>query len=235
MTSGEEWTPMDRKTAESLLRGDRTGLPLDRVLSAARGPASAGELAGEAAAVAAFRAAAGARGRPVRRFSIFRSALTRPLTVKVVAAAFATTATVGGVALAANTGARPAPVSAPAASVPASPSPSPSVAPSVSPSVSVSVSVSRSRPAGSPSAAPDRIADLCREFSRRNRENRRRALDDDRFGELIRQAGDKDRDRVERYCGARPGGSAGNRPDREGDRKSSSRPRSTGSMTPRRE
>ncbi|MBO3738432.1 hypothetical protein [Actinoplanes flavus] len=244
MTSDEEWTPMDRTTADSMLRGDRTGLPLDRVLAAAKAPATARELTGEAAAVAAFRAAAASSARHTRRFPILWSTLSKLLTVKVAAAAFATTATVGGVALAANTGTLPGPVGAPAASVSPSATPEPKPSPSPpSPSPTPSLSV-RPRSSGSPSAGPGRVADLCREFSGRNREHRRRALDDERFRELIRQAGEKDRDRVEGFCGIRPSGSAGTRHSGSvdtrptswhGDRRPPNRPRTRGGTEPRRE
>jgi hypothetical protein len=183
---------MDRKTAESLLRGDRPGHPLDDLLSAAKAPATDRELAGEAAATAAFRAAAHSPApAPTRR----RNPMLKLLTIKVAAAAFATTATVGGVAVAASTGALPNPIfasssakPAPSSSAPASPSWSPHPKPSPS-----------AKPSPSGSARPHpKLADLCTEFDGRDRDGRRRALDDDRFGELIRKAGRKDR--VERFC-----------------------------------
>ncbi|GAA0432688.1 hypothetical protein Aca07nite_19930 [Actinoplanes capillaceus] len=246
MTSDEEWTPMDRTTAESLLRGDRTGLALDRVLAAAKAPATARELAGEAAAVAAFRAATTSSAGRTRRFPVVWSALSKLLTVKVAAAAFATTATVGGVALAANNGTLPGPVGAPAASVSPSAAPEPKPSPSTPPTPSASAASSasaRPRSSGSPGAGPDRVADLCREFTRHDRENRRRALDDERFRELVRQAGEKDRARVEGFCGIRPSGSVSTRPSGsvstrptwDGDRRTPNRPRTRGGMEPRRE
>ncbi|GIE64802.1 hypothetical protein [Actinoplanes palleronii] len=97
---------MDRRTAENLLRG-APGHPVSGLLAAATAPATAGELAGEAAAMAAFRAAAQSPGPVPRRR---RSFLAKLLTVKMAAVVFATSATVGGVALAANTGALPGPV-----------------------------------------------------------------------------------------------------------------------------
>ncbi len=109
MSSQEGRSPMDRKTAEELLRGARpVGDPLSAVLAAAKAPATAGELSGEADALAAFRAAAHSPAVvPQRR----RSMVAKLLTLKVAAAAFACTATVGGVALAASTGALPNPIS----------------------------------------------------------------------------------------------------------------------------
>ncbi|MFF0374744.1 hypothetical protein [Actinoplanes missouriensis] len=196
---------MDRKTAESLLRGGVPGHPVAEVLSAAKAPATERELAGEAAAMAAFRSAvaapAAARGRPMLRF----------LSFKVAAAAFATTATVGGVAVAASTGSLPSPIfaSSSAKPSPSSPSPSPSSPSpsSLSPSSS-SPSSPRAfspRPKVSPSTKPPSsakpradLAGLCREFDGRDRDGRSRALNDDRFGELIERAGR--RERVERFC-----------------------------------
>ncbi|MEU4560857.1 hypothetical protein AB0F72_20970 [Actinoplanes sp. NPDC023936] len=196
---------MDRKTAERLLRGGAPGHPLAEVLSAAKAPATERELSGEAAAMAAFRAAAPApRRHPMLTF----------LSFKVAAAAFATTATVGGVALAASTGTLPSPIfassSAKPSHAPSSPSPSRSLSPSPSRSLSPGASPtpphspsrgSSPRPRSSPPAsAKPRIEldDLCREFDGRDRDGRTRALDDDRFGELIERAGRKER--VERFC-----------------------------------
>ncbi|WP_127547310.1 hypothetical protein [Actinoplanes sp. OR16] len=194
---------MDRTTAESLLRGDRHGHPLADLLSAAAAPATDRELAGEATAMAAFRAAAHSPAPAVARR---RNPMLKLLTFKVAAAAFATTATVGGVALAASTGALPNPMFA---SSSAEPSRSPESSPSWSP---------RPKPSDSPkpssSARPrPKVADLCTEFDGRDRDGRWRALDDDHFRDLVRKAGKKDRTRVENYCfdlrrpGVRPSGS----------------------------
>jgi len=210
MSTPEEWTPMDRTTAEKLLRGDRTGHPLDRVLAAARAPATGHELAGEAAATAAFRAAA--QEPAGRRPALLRSVLGRMLTLKVVAAAFATSATVGGVALAANTDTLSSPISVVQPSVtvsrpPSVPSTAPAAPPATTPAARPATS-STAPPVTSPprSRTPDRVAELCRELDRHGRDRRWQALDDDHFGELMRRAGG-DRDRVERYCGIRPGDS----------------------------
>lgn len=186
MSSQEGRSPMDRKTAESLLRGDRpVGDPLSAVLAAAKAPATARELSGEADALAAFRAAAHSPDVvPQRR----RSMLAKLLTLKVAAAAFACTATVGGVALAASTGALPNPISSnkpshqPSHSAPASHAPLPS---------------GSARPVPSGSALPG----LCREWAAKDRDHRTQSLDDAHFGELVKRAGQKDRDHVERFCG----------------------------------
>ncbi|BCY06412.1 hypothetical protein [Actinoplanes sp. L3-i22] len=197
MSSQEGRNPMDRRTAASLLRGDRatTGHPLSAVLAAAQAPAAAGELAGEADALTAFRAAAQSPDVvPLRR----RPMLAKLLTLKVAAAVFATTATVGGVALAASTGALPNPISSNKPSHSAQPSPSASRSHSA-------------RPVPSGSALPD----LCKEWGGKDRDHRTKALDDAHFGELVKRAGAKDRDRVERFCGLHkpdPSGKPGGRP-----------------------
>ncbi|SDT65398.1 hypothetical protein [Actinoplanes derwentensis] len=215
MTSREEWTPMDRTTAESLLRGDRTGHALDRVLAAAQAPATETELAGEADAMAAFRAAAHAPVPRRRRPSTLQSCLARMMTLKVAAVAFATSATVGGVALAANTStlhdttisaAETSAATTAAATAPVSPSPRSTV-------------TVPSSAAASPSAVPpNRATDLCTEFQR----------DDERFHEQVKRAG-KNRAEVERACRARAGSpnkSPSARPtrDRTGGPKPSERP-----------
>jgi hypothetical protein len=174
---------MDRRTAENLLRGDRAtpgaGHPLTGLLAAAKAPATAGELSGEAAALAAFRAAAHSPDPvPPRR----RPMLAKLLTLKVAAAAFATTAAVGGVALAASTGALPGPISAGKPSHSATPAHS-----------------TRPAPSGSALPAP-KVDELCREFKGKDRDHQTKALDDARFGELVKRAGEKNRDRVDRFC-----------------------------------
>ncbi|GAA4964008.1 hypothetical protein [Actinoplanes utahensis] len=223
MSTPEEW-PMDRTTAESLLRGDRTGHPLDRVLAAASAPAGDRELAGEAAAMAAFRAAAQTPAR--RRPSAVRSALAKLLTLKVAAVAFATTATIGGVSLAANTStlSGPAGVAEPPVTVsrPAQPRPSTPAPSRTRPSASRPASTPAS-PSGpsTRSSAPDRTTELCREFGRRDRD-----WNDERFRELERRAGA--RNRIDRFCGF-PAGS------RTGDpRRTTGWPKPGSSAEPRR-
>ncbi|MBB2941795.1 hypothetical protein FB565_001499 [Actinoplanes lutulentus] len=181
---------MDRKTAESLLRGSVPGHPLADLLSAAKAPATDRELAGEAAAMAAFRVAAHSPDTAITR----RNPMLKLLSLKVAAAAFATTATVGGVALAASTGTIPNPIFASSSAKPSHSKASPSVSPHSKPSSA------HPKPSGSASGSPSpkRLADLCKEFDGRDSDGRRRALDDDHFGDLVRKAGKKDR--VERFC-----------------------------------
>jgi hypothetical protein len=196
MTSPEEWSEMDRRTADRLLRGDRTGHPLDPVLAAATAPATAQELAGESDAMAAFRAAAHSPA-PRRQSSLLRAAVARLLTLKVAVVALGTSATIGGVALAANTGALPGPHTdhTSPASVPSSETAT------VAPKQAAST---LPRPAPAATANPDRVTELCQEFTLHDRDTRTRALNDGRFGELVRRAGEKDRERVEQFCGSRP-------------------------------
>lgn len=102
-----------RGTAEQLiLRGPAISSsapePLWTVLAAAAAPGRYDELAGEQAAVAAFREARLATALNARRPSMIQTALAKLLTVKIAAATIAAT-TLGGVALAAGTGALPTP------------------------------------------------------------------------------------------------------------------------------
>lgn len=246
MTSPEEWSEMDRRTADRLLRGDRTGHPLEPVLAAAAAPATAHELAGEADVMAAFHAA-GLAPAPRRRSALLRSAVARLLTLKVAVVALGTSATIGGVALAANTGALPGPLGddTPTVSTPASrtAAETPKQAVSTVP-----------QPAATPTIYPDRVSELCQEFNLHDRDTRTRALNDGRFGELVKRAGEKDRERVEQFCGSRPrnspsssafGGTSSPRPDypgsgfegdsggSEGDRNDEQRPDSGGQWSPK--
>ncbi|TYK50490.1 hypothetical protein [Actinomadura decatromicini] len=106
--------PLDRRTAERLLRraGRRSpgAAPLDALLAAAAAPARPDELAGEDAAVAAFRAAP----RPARQSRA--AALRRLLTIKVVAIVGGSLVLTGGAAYATITGRIPGHSPAPPAS-----------------------------------------------------------------------------------------------------------------------
>jgi hypothetical protein len=211
MSSYEGRDRMDRATAEQFLQGDRATPSsghsrLAELLAAASAPAHPAELAGESAATAAFTAARHSPPSPARRPSMIQLTLAKLLTVKVAAiAAGVAFAGVGGVALAASTGVLPAPISShlPGAHTSKSPHPDPSGS-------------ALPRPSGS--AAETNLAALCREFDGRgDRAHRSKALEEQHFGELVRQAGKKDHDRVEKFCarfkpsggpGASPNGSA---------------------------
>lgn len=169
-------------------------------------------------------------------------ALAKILTIKAAAIAGVACASVGGVALAANAGVLPAPIAShlPGAHDSKSPQPRPAPSGSAQPRPKASGSA-LPRPSG-PAAVPD-VAALCRDFgSRGDREHRSRALDERRFGELVRQAGKKDHDRVERFCArlkpsgspsARPGGSAlpgGDRADGQPGTRPSGQPGGPGGL-----
>ncbi|WP_433341824.1 hypothetical protein [Micromonospora sp. CA-111912] len=231
--------PADRSESDRLLdaaRADRedaagpgrpAGDPLARLLAAAAGPTRPGELAGEEAALAAFRAArvapASAPARTPRRF-----------TVGVVAwiGALAATAT-AGVAVAAATldqAEEPAPPPAPstASASPADPdasgptaprptgsgpggSPSPVPAPTATPSGAGPSGAGPSGPAqpGTPSAdtrSPDpghsgtvaQLPGLCRAYLAKSAAQRERALEKPGFAPLVAAAGGAAE--VESYC-----------------------------------
>ena len=106
---------VDRDTAERLVAGHGAG-PVALVLRAAAAPAHAGELAGEHAAVAAFREAAAVA--PVPHRSVFRRSVAKALTIKAVLVVGIAGST--GVVLAASEGALPVPWSNTPADVPGS-------------------------------------------------------------------------------------------------------------------
>jgi hypothetical protein len=92
-------------TAEQLLDGGPGPAGLSRLLAAAAGPGTASDLAGEAAAVAAFVDAPRTTplpSAPVRKPSILSTALSKILAAKVLAAVVLLAGAGGGVALAAN-------------------------------------------------------------------------------------------------------------------------------------
>lgn len=111
---------LSRGTAERLLDGSAGPHPVSQLLAAARGPAGEREVAGEAAAIAAFAAAVTmpSPAHSPRRPSPAKPSLTNLLTAKVLMG-FAVTTTAGGVALAAATGGLPLP--SPPAAPPAAP------------------------------------------------------------------------------------------------------------------
>ncbi|MCZ7438644.1 hypothetical protein O7598_19695 [Micromonospora sp. WMMC241] len=206
---------LDQETVERLLDGSRGGVhtappTLVRCLDAVRAGPRSGELDGEAAAVAQFRAArASLAGRqpavvPVRRPAVGAGGGSddRParrvatlLGVKVALATLAATLT-GGVALAAVTGNLPgagrgeAPPSDRTTSTAAAPSTTGS-APTAHPT----------RPAGGPTAgAPDLStpAGLCLAYRAVGEAERGRALAAPAFAGLVAAAGGADR--VPGYC-----------------------------------
>jgi hypothetical protein len=114
----------DRLTAaaaEQLLDGGAGPAGLAPLLAAAAGPATASELSGEAAAVAAFADAPRVSrlpGAPSRRPSMLSVALSKLLAAKALAVVVLLAGATGGVALAATVSSQPA---APSADPPAAP------------------------------------------------------------------------------------------------------------------
>jgi hypothetical protein len=164
-----------------------TAEPLELLLAAAAGPASEQELSGQAAALAAFRAA-GPADAP-RRLAKVR----RLLAIKI--GALTAGLAIGGVALAAGTGIVPTPFSGPPA--PAGPSES---ATSADPSVSVQASTGGS---ASPSVepTPSAAANLlghCRAYLAKPLAERGRSLETREFADLVTTAGGADR--VDAFC-----------------------------------
>jgi len=193
MSSHEGSRPVDRATAEHLLRGGSdardAGHPrLAAVLAAASAaPHGGGPVPGESAAMAAFRAAQLAPHSQQQRQSMIKSALAKLLTVKI-AAVTAGVLGVGGVALASTTGTLPGPLKFGGTSAPHSPKPE------------------KTRPTTDPSgrpgekAAPPGLVWLCHDYIGKDRDHRRKALDDSNFRELADRAGGRDRDKADKFC-----------------------------------
>jgi hypothetical protein len=206
---------VDRHAAEQLLTGapvaTEEALRLAAVLRTVTAPAHAEELAGEQAALAAFRDAAALDSVPAApRPSMLKSALARLLTVKaliLVAAAGS-----AGIVLAATGGALPGPWSEPPADPPSvQHSPSTSVLTSVPTSVPSSVPTSASvsiaptgqpsdagRPAGAGNAPAPSMAGLCRAYTAQVNNGPGKALDNPAFDALVAAAGGQEN--VPEYC-----------------------------------
>jgi hypothetical protein len=186
---------IDRDTAERLLGGPAVGTTADHdalvgLLAAAAAPAAEGELPGEQAALAAFRAA---RLAPVpvptsRKRSMLTSAPSKLLSAKVAATVLVTA--LGGVAVAAGTGNLPTALGG-------SPAPH-GRGPSSVPSASASPRASLGTAPGSSSVVPADLAELCRTLARVGGPARSGASADPRFAPLVRAAGGVSR--VSGYC-----------------------------------
>ncbi|MEU7933783.1 hypothetical protein [Micromonospora echinofusca] len=222
--------PADRGAADRLLDDARAGVPrtpetdvsepLSRLLAAAAAPARPGELAGEEAAVAAFRAARAAGpatgGVPAPR--------RRRFTAGAVAwgAGIAVTATAGA-AFAAVTLDRaddPAPPRQPATPAPTTASPTistpqrdgPTAAtgggdPTGTPAATTAPPASgvpgpgstRGAAPGTPEPPTEQLRGLCRAYLAKNPAQRERALDTPAFAGLVAAAGGPGQ--VEGFCG----------------------------------
>ncbi|MCW6004837.1 hypothetical protein K1W54_09590 [Micromonospora sp. CPCC 205371] len=184
---------IDRVSAERLLRGGldvrETGSRrLADLLAAAAAPHSGGPVAGETAAMAAFRAAQVAPDSGAQRRSMLKTALAKIGTVKV-AAVCAAVLGVGGVAAAATSSGAAGPLGFAGFGGPRAESPRPTTKPTGTPS-----------PRPDHSVRPEGLVGLCHEYIGRDRDHRKATLDDRRFNELADRAGGRDRDKADRFC-----------------------------------
>ncbi|GAB7038037.1 hypothetical protein [Catenuloplanes niger] len=195
---------------------DRTALSreersrLDALLAAVSAPPPTDrELPGEAAALAAFRAARDAPPAPRRRRSALRDVLTRVLTAKVATFGLVAAAGVGSVALATvaapspgGVEARPAPAPARTQTTRALPSATPAGTPGTAPAAPAPAAPLAVPSPSTGRQAPDRDqpgpGQLCRELGDMDDRQRDRALRDYRYRDLVRDAGGSDR--VDRFC-----------------------------------
>ncbi|PRX04952.1 UNVERIFIED_ORG: hypothetical protein CLV66_106221 [Actinomadura viridilutea] len=190
----------DRAAAERLLDGAADGRravddPLARLLAGAAAPARESELAGEEAAVAAFRAASAARKAAPRGTGRRRLALSRVFTAKVAALALAGVVG-GGVAVAAGTGSLPV-VPVVGGDTSASSAPARLRSPSASTSLR-RVPDGASRPSPRPTPSRPGLEGQCRTFQRLDKREKAKALRSAAFQALVEAAGSKGK--VRRYC-----------------------------------
>ncbi|GAA4068201.1 hypothetical protein [Actinomadura miaoliensis] len=204
MSTGSQ--DFDRAAAEHLLDGAADGPhadPLARLLASAAAPAQDSELAGEEAAVAAFRAASSASAAaphgaaaPHRATASHRAGRGRPrlagaFTAKIAAAVLVTVVG-GGVAVAAGTGTLPLgpagkdtsssrrPLSSPTAPTPVPPRPGGTTNPSKG------------------TAADPKLVEQCRDYAGLDNNDKAKALRSRRFHDLAEAAGSKGQ--VAGYC-----------------------------------
>ncbi|MDO3700082.1 hypothetical protein Q3W71_00115 [Micromonospora sp. C28SCA-DRY-2] len=197
---------MDQETVERLLDGPVVDpqdgpRPLVLLLTAVRAAPRDDELAGEGAAVHAYRRALAGTpldlpGRPPQRLTL------TAFGVRALVAGIALAAT-GGVAFAAANGTLPNPLREPA---PASAPPSTPSLPAASPGGSAGPSAPPSGPGGPDVAPTAALTGLCRSY-REVADNPGRALDNPAFAPLVGAAGGKDR--VDGYCDRALGGPPG--------------------------
>jgi hypothetical protein len=185
---------IDRATAERLLRGESASAPhVAEVLAAASAPAGPDELAGEAAAVAAFRearveAAAAAQRRLGRR------GLLRPRTAALVAAAVVAGALGLAVGNGAVSGRLPGGLVGGSGGAPDTQAPGTSA---ITPRPSTprpTATADKTTPRGGPSPS---LEGLCRSY-RSKPGSPGKTLDSPAFASLIRAAGGKEQ--VPRFC-----------------------------------
>ncbi|MEV0157669.1 hypothetical protein AB0H57_28650 [Micromonospora sp. NPDC050686] len=185
---------MDQETAERLLAGRPAAPPhgppaLVELLTAVRATPRPGELAGEDAALHAYRLARAGSVLPVTPVAT-RGPAGR-WGVRIGAAVLAVTAT-GGVAYAAVNGTLPHPLR---------PGPGPGATPSVAPQRPTATPGDPATPPPSTSAGPSATeahGGLCRSYRAHLRANPKSNLDNPAFARLVDAAGG--RDRVAGYC-----------------------------------
>lgn len=190
---------LDRRTAEQMLNGAlvTSGDPLTDLLAHAAAPARDGELAGEHAAVMAFRAARLETALVPRRPSMLKALLAKLITAKIAAVAAALTVVAGGVVAAAATGYLPSPLGGDSTVAPVrSSAPTSSARPS---SADAGDRDNHDAPgsSGSPSPYPS-LTGLCDAYTAGAGSEHGKALDSPAFGALITAAGGKDK--VDGYC-----------------------------------
>jgi len=190
---------IDRETAEQLLCGVPAGAgPLADLLAAAAAPARAAELAGEQAALVAFRLARLAPATEPRRQSMIQTALAKLLTVKVAAATIGITA-LSGVALAAGTGTLPtdldkAPKAHPSQSQSSEAQANGAGGPK-SPKPTPASKGNENDPNGTPSPS---MVGLCKAYQAKAGAEQGKSLESPAFTALVTAAGSKDK--VAAYC-----------------------------------
>jgi hypothetical protein len=184
--------PIDAATAERLLAGDVVGpRRLVDLLSQATARPRKSELAGEDAAVAAFRTARFGTTHPARHRHPAPSAWARLVTVKAGAIALALAVT--GVALAAGTGILPSPLpgTAPAKS-------SPSI-PASTALASTAAGDDRGSGSGQVDIMPSPLLEgLCRAYFAQVDTNPNKILESPKFAVLVEAAGGIDQ--VRQFC-----------------------------------
>ncbi|MEU6075039.1 hypothetical protein [Micromonospora sp. NPDC047074] len=215
--------PADRAASERLLDTARAGWPrtagtgdpepLARLLSAAAAPARPGELAGEEAAAAAFRAARvdGPAAAPAR--SPHRSRFTAGAVAWGTGIAVTTIAGAAFAAVALDRPADPAPPPRPATPVPATTATDrggttddaddrPTGIPRDPSAVATSAAATRGATAGevpgTPKPRTEHLPGLCRAYLAKPPGQRERALDAPGFAALVTAAGGAER--VTQYC-----------------------------------
>lgn len=188
---------LTRRAAERLLDGGDVASPgsdpLAVFLAAARGPAGLDELAGEEAAIVAFRGAQSAPAAAVPGLPGRNGAVAKVLYAKIMAVVLAVAA--GGVAFAAATGALPG--QRPQSSHP------PEIQPGTRPTGASDDAPRPATPTAGSTAVPLPIADLCRAYIALPSAEAGKALDGGPFKELVERAGGKDN--VAGYCRSSPG------------------------------